>query len=60
IKILNNSVLKFDKNEVGLVGSPTKVRKTFTKGPKGEGVLFQGDIDEAVQKIIESIPVLGK
>lgn len=60
IKILNNSFLKFDKNEVGLVGSPTKVRKTFTKGPKGEGVLFQGDIDEAVQKIIEAIPVLGK
>lgn len=60
IKILNNSVLGFDKNEVGLVGSPTKVKRTFTKGPKGEGKIFQGSIDEAVDKIIEAIPVLGK
>ncbi|HCI30024.1 MAG TPA: electron transfer flavoprotein subunit beta, partial [Fervidobacterium sp.] len=53
IKVLNNSVLNFDKMKVGLVGSPTKVRKTFTKAPKGEGKVFQGSVEESVEKITE-------
>lgn len=52
IRVLNNSVLNFDKTKVGLVGSPTKVRRTFTKGPKGEGKVFQGDVEESVEKVM--------
>ncbi|MGC9772722.1 electron transfer flavoprotein subunit beta [Fervidobacterium islandicum] len=55
ITIFNNSVLNFDKNEVGLVGSPTKVRRTFTKGPKGEGVTFNGTPEEAAEMIISKL-----
>jgi electron transfer flavoprotein beta subunit len=55
ITILNNSILKFDKNEVGLVGSPTKVRRTFTKGPKEQGTIFNGSADEAAEMILSKL-----
>jgi len=52
---LNNSVLKFDKNEVGLVGSPTKVRKTFTKGSKAQGTIFNGTPEESAEIILSKL-----
>jgi electron transfer flavoprotein beta subunit len=55
ITILNNSILKFDKNEVGLVGSPTKVKKTFTKGPKVQGTIFNGTPEEGVEVILSKL-----
>jgi len=55
ITIINNSILKFDKNEVGLVGSPTKVRRTFTKGPKEQGTIFNGSADEAAEMILSKL-----
>ncbi|HPV63299.1 MAG TPA: electron transfer flavoprotein subunit beta, partial [Fervidobacterium sp.] len=55
IRVLNNSVLNFDKTKVGLVGSPTKVRRTFTKGPKGDGKVFQGSVEESVEKVMNAL-----
>ncbi|ODN29957.1 electron transfer flavoprotein subunit beta/FixA family protein [Fervidobacterium thailandense] len=55
IKVINNDILKFEKTEVGLIGSPTKVRRTFTKGPKGEGRVFQGNLDEAVDEFLRIV-----
>lgn len=37
IKTMTFNDLDVDINEMGLKGSPTKVKKTFTRGPKGQG-----------------------
>jgi electron transfer flavoprotein beta subunit len=37
IKVMTADDLDVDKAELGLKGSPTKVKKSFTKGPKGQG-----------------------
>lgn len=37
IKIMTADDLDVDKSLLGLKGSPTKVKKSFTKGPKGQG-----------------------
>ncbi|EYE89562.1 electron transfer flavoprotein subunit beta [Fervidicella metallireducens AeB] len=37
IKVMTADDLDVDKSLLGLKGSPTKVKKSFTKGPKGQG-----------------------
>jgi electron transfer flavoprotein beta subunit len=37
IKLMTAADLKVNTKELGLSGSPTKVKKSFTKGPKGQG-----------------------
>lgn len=37
VTMMTAADLKVDKKELGLSGSPTKVKKSFTKGPKGHG-----------------------
>ena len=37
IKIMTAADLGVDTNKLGLSGSPTRVKKSFTKGPKGQG-----------------------
>ena len=37
IKVMTADDLDVDKAELGLKGSPTKVKKSFTKGPRGQG-----------------------
>ncbi|KRQ86110.1 Acryloyl-CoA reductase electron transfer subunit gamma [Caloramator mitchellensis] len=49
IKILTTQDLELDKEEIGLSGSPTKVRKTFTKEPKGKGEIINLPPVEAAQ-----------
>lgn len=55
INVLSNDVLKFEKNEVGLIGSPTKVRRTFTKAPERQGKVLQGNLDEAVDEFLRIV-----
>lgn len=38
--------------DIGLSGSPTRVKKSFTKTAKGQGRIFEGEADEAVENII--------
>jgi electron transfer flavoprotein beta subunit len=44
-----------DQSNIGLKGSPTKVKKSFTKEAKGKGELFEVDTDEAVQIIVDKL-----
>lgn len=44
-----------DETKLGLKGSPTKVKKSFTKGVKGAGQLYEVDPQEAAKIIIEKL-----
>lgn len=44
-----------DQANIGLKGSPTRVKKSFTKEAKGKGELFNVDADEAVRIIVEKL-----
>ena len=44
-----------DKSNIGLSGSPTRVKKSFTKEAKGKGELFEVDTDESVRIIVEKL-----
>lgn len=44
-----------DTANIGLKGSPTRVKKSFTKTAKGAGTLHETDPDEAVQIIIDKL-----
>lgn len=46
VRLMTFDDLKIDKDELGLKGSPTKVKKSFTKGVKSAGVIMK-DLDEA-------------
>lgn len=41
-----------NKENIGLAGSPTRVKESFTKQPKGAGEKFEGSSDEAVRMIV--------
>ncbi|MCQ8212647.1 electron transfer flavoprotein subunit beta/FixA family protein [Cetobacterium somerae] len=44
-----------DEEKLGLKGSPTKVKKSFTKGVKAAGQLYEVDPQEAAKIIIEKL-----
>ncbi|WP_297406900.1 electron transfer flavoprotein subunit beta/FixA family protein [uncultured Cetobacterium sp.] len=44
-----------DPDKLGLNGSPTKVRKSFTKGAKSAGQLYEVDPQEAAKIIVEKL-----
>ncbi len=44
-----------DMSNLGLKGSPTRVVKSFTKQPKGKGILVETDADEAVATIVAKL-----
>ncbi|MCL2364804.1 MAG: electron transfer flavoprotein subunit beta/FixA family protein [Defluviitaleaceae bacterium] len=43
------------RENIGLKGSPTRVKKSFTKSPKGKGELHQVSDDESVEIIIRKL-----
>ncbi|MDR2836543.1 MAG: electron transfer flavoprotein subunit beta/FixA family protein [Bacteroidales bacterium] len=47
--------INVDENKLGLAGSPTKVKKSFTKGAKEPGQLYEVDPQEAVDIIITKL-----
>lgn len=57
IKIWTVNDIDADKSKLGLSGSPTKVKKSMTKEPKGTGEVVQGTPKElaelAIQKLYE-------
>lgn len=55
IKIMTADELDVDKFELGLSGSPTKVKKSFTKGPKGQGEKFELPTFEAAQLVANKL-----
>jgi len=44
-----------DTANMGLSGSPTRVKKSFAKTAKGKGEIFEGEADEAVETIINKL-----
>lgn len=52
IKTMGQVDINIDPEELGLKGSPTKVRKTETKQAKKSGVLLELDAKESAEKII--------
>lgn len=55
IKIMVADDLNIDKEELGLSGSPTKVKKSFTKGPKGQGEKVELPPFEAAQLVANKL-----
>lgn len=55
VEIWNVNNITVDPANLGLKGSPTKVKKSFTKGAKSAGKVFQVDHKEAAQIIVEKM-----
>ncbi len=55
IKVWKNSDLGIEPEKIGLEGSPTQVVKIFTPPKKEGGQIFEGEPEDAVQKLVEQI-----
>jgi electron transfer flavoprotein beta subunit len=44
-----------EANRIGLKGSPTEVWKVFTPPPRPKGSIFEGDAQDSVNKLVESL-----
>lgn len=47
--------IEVDKENIGLKGSPTKVKKSFTKGVKGKGEVYTLEGKDAAKLIVEKL-----
>lgn len=47
--------IEIDEKIIGLAGSPTKVKKSFTKGAKAAGEMHEVDAKDAVQLILDKL-----
>ncbi len=55
VEVWNLSNINVDLDNIGLKGSPTKVKKSFTKGAKTAGKVFEVDPKEAAGIIIDKL-----
>lgn len=55
VEIWNVDKIDVDEEKLGLNGSPTRVKKSFTKPQKGAGEVFEVDAEEAVGIIISKL-----
>ncbi len=55
IEVWNVTNIEVDENNLGLKGSPTKVKKSFTKGAKTAGKVFDVSPQEAAQIIVDKL-----
>ncbi|MCX7884968.1 MAG: electron transfer flavoprotein subunit beta/FixA family protein [Caloramator sp.] len=55
IKVMNIKDLDIESERVGLSGSPTKVKKSFTKGPKSQGEIIDVPAHEAANIVCEKL-----
>ncbi|MBD3348556.1 MAG: electron transfer flavoprotein subunit beta [Candidatus Eisenbacteria bacterium] len=59
IPVWTRDDLDVDPSELGLDGSPTRVVRIFAPEPRGGGVVFEGDVDETVDRLAkELLPVI--
>lgn len=58
VKVLSAADLGLDKSLLGLAGSPTKVKKSFTKGPKGQGEIINVPAKEAASLVANKLKEL--
>ncbi len=52
VKIMTLADLDVESNEIGLNGSPTKVKKSMTKEAKGAGEIVKDSVPEAVSYVL--------
>jgi len=55
ISILNRDDLDIDDSNIGLKGSPTRVKRSFTKEAKGKGSVIEKDTQESVNWLIDKL-----
>ncbi len=55
IKTMGQADIDIDPEELGLKGSPTRVRKTETKQAKKSGVILELDAKESAEKIVTTL-----
>jgi len=55
VELWGKDQIEVDETKLGLKGSPTRVRKAFTRGVKAEGELYEVDTDEAVGIIVNKL-----
>lgn len=55
IKVWGINDIEVDRAQLGLAGSPTKVKKSMTKEVKGQGEIINKPVDEAVSYAIEKL-----
>jgi electron transfer flavoprotein beta subunit len=55
VKVWSADYIGADKELLGLKGSPTKVKKSMTKEPKGQGELVQLPAKEAAQYVVSKL-----
>jgi electron transfer flavoprotein beta subunit len=53
IRKISNADLKLESSDLGLDGSPTVVNKIFTPPSREGGKIFDGDIQEAVNELVD-------
>ena len=55
VEVWNLNNIHVDMENIGLKGSPTKVKKSFTKGAKTAGKVFVVDAKEAAEIIVDKL-----
>ncbi len=55
IELWSADKIDVDESKLGLKGSPTKVKKAFTKGVKSAGQVYEVDTEEAIGIIISKL-----
>ncbi|MDD2385310.1 MAG: electron transfer flavoprotein subunit beta/FixA family protein [Bacteroidales bacterium] len=55
VEVWGADKINVDEEKLGLKGSPTRVKKSFTKGRKGAGEVFEVEAEEAVGIIISKL-----
>lgn len=55
VEVWNAAKIDVDAEKLGLKGSPTRVKKSFTKGQKAAGEMYEVDAEEAVGIIISKL-----
>ena len=55
VNIMNYDDLNIDKALIGLEGSPTNVKKTFTPEQKGQGRRLEGSVVEMCSELVSEL-----
>ena len=55
VEVWSADTCPVDKSKLGLNGSPTRVKKSFTKGTKAAGQMYEVDSEQAVEIIINKL-----
>lgn len=55
VEVWGADKIEVDETKLGLQGSPTRVSKSFTKGAKAAGQIYEVDTQEAVDIIVEKL-----